>query len=245
MSIVSPSKSFIQFGASTPDLHCIFGAIEDICLPVYDAEDVYFQFVLQAETSDEADDLCGVYNTIQVGLVADCEDADFLLEFNEQPERFRISPLQVLYNWSHGLPSFVGAIDINECFHIRIQNGVDSYCSNCLQRIGDDCFTSVIEYGNDENAFGFNYCNSGSIGDSDDPVNCSPTEITFIDKATLTIPYTAALRTMYGDYPNVQAWVYIDGVLQNPGIQITMDGVPPSSIDLDFGGVSTGVVIIR
>jgi hypothetical protein len=44
----------------------------------------------------------------------------------------------------------------------------------------------------------------------------------------------------------VQAWVY-DGMgqLVNMGITIAFDTYPTTVINLDFGGVSTGIVIIR
>lgn len=244
IGILSPQHSFVQF-EETVNSHCLWPGVEVQCLPVYDSEDVYFQFVIEADTPEEADDLCGLTNPVQVGIVYDCEDAAFALEFSEAPERYRISETQVLFNWQHGVPGFIGVVDIGECFRIRVKIEENEWCSNCFSRIGDDCFTTVVEYGNEENAFGFFYCASGQIAGSD-TLACEPYYFPFINKSTLSIPYTASLVSAYGNVPNVQVWMYIDGVLTNPMVQITMDGAPPSTISIDLGGgPSTGYVVIR
>lgn len=243
LDILSPINSFVQF-EETVNNHCLWPGLEDQCLPVYDSEDVYFQFVIEAASAEEADTLCGLTNSVQVGIVHDCDDADFALEFSEVPERLRLSPTQVLFNWQHGVPGFIGVIDIGDCFKIRVKIEENEWCSNCFSRIANDCFTTVLEYGNEENAFGFFYCASGEISGGD-TLTCAPYFFPFIDKETLTIPYTSSLLAAYGDVPNVQVWMYIGGVLQIVTVQITMDGAPPSSIEIDLGGMSSGYVVIR
>lgn len=248
ITILSPTHSFVKF-SETPETHCIWGDI-NFCLPVYEENDVAFQFVLQASSTEEADALCDVTNdNVEIGLVLGCNDEDFALQFTEKPERFRISDTQVLYNWQHGLPDFVGAIGIGQCFYIRIQYAsvyeLNQFCSNCFQRIASDCFSSVIEYGNDENAFGFNYCGAGVI-DSDQTDSCTPTEISFINQTTLTIPYTTSLANRYGDTPTVKGWLYNEsGELVNMTFQILLIGLPVTTIYCDFGGLASGKIIIR
>jgi hypothetical protein len=143
------------------------------------------------------------------------------------------------------LPNFTSVIAVNECFKIQVTISGTEFCSNCFERIPSDCFTSVIEYGNDEDAFGFKYCYSGNLED-DTVISCEPTIVNFISVPTLIIPYTASLQASYGAFPTVQAWVY-DGMgqLVNMGITIAFDTYPPTLINLDFGGISTGIVIIR
>lgn len=244
LNILAPVNSFVQFDETVQE-HCLWPGREQMCLPVYDAEDIYFQFVIEADTPEEADTLCGLTNNVQVGIVHECSDADFALEFSEIPERNRISPTQVLFNWQHGIPGFIGVIDIGECFRLRIKIEENEWCSSCFSRIANDCFTSVIEYGNDENAFGFYYCASNDSISGGGELSCEPYFFPFINKTTLTIPYTASLLAAYGDVPNVQVWMYIDGILQVVTVQITMDGAPPSAIEIDLGGTSTGYVVIR
>lgn len=241
--IVTPASSFIRFDGENIVSHCIHGEFK-ACLPVYAEADISFQFVVQADTIEEADALCLPGESgIQIGIVRDCEQEGFDVEFDELPERYRISDLQVLYNWPHGVPGMIGEIDAEECFYIRVVVDNVNYCTNCFRRIPDDCFSSVIEYGNDENFGGFNYCNGEGVDEA--TLTCSPEIITFTNKETLTIPYTAALQAKFGTVPTVQVWIYIDGVLTNVGVVASFDNMPPSFVNIDFGGTSSGVVILR
>lgn len=228
--LISPRFSFVQF--EQPD--------DGFCLPVFDINDVYFQFVLQADTSDEADDLCDLSSSgIAIGTKIKCSDA--LTEFTGQVERFRISDLQVLYNWQHGIET-LGSISVGQCFRVGVDVGVQSFCSNCFQKIRGSELTAVVEYGNDENAFGFNYCASGT-NDEDEALDCSDTFISFTSQSTLVIPYTAALIAKHGVIPAIQTYIYNPmGELQDMGISATFDTFPPTQISFDFGGPSSGVI---
>ena len=256
LSIISPVNSFVRFGESDAAPLCIWGTV-DYCLPVYDAEDVYFQFVVQG-TEDEVDSLCTQSgDEVTVDLVSECNGSP-LLTFSERPERIRLSTTQVLYNWSHGVPGFTSVVAVAQCFKIQVTVLATPYgypdqelvrCSNCFERIASDCFTSVIEYGNDEDAFGFKYCYGGNLnGAYEDPdtLDCSPTVVTFVNVATRAIPYTALLQAKYGTIPTVQVWIYDGtGQLLNMGITAGFDTYPPTMINLDFGGTASGIVVIR
>ncbi len=252
LNLINSTHSFVRFNDPDPEPNCIWGTV-DYCLPVYDQEDVYFQFVIEG-TVDEIDSLCTQDNSgVEVSLVNDCDGAD-LLTFTEKPQRFRLSDTQILYNWSHGLPNFTSVISVNECFRIKVvvtevyvYSEANTFCSNCFERIGEDCFTSVIEYGNEEDGFGFKYCYGGDLeSDPAAAIDCDPTIVQFINVATLSIPYTAGLKASYGNFPTVQAWVYDgSGQLVNMGITVAFDTYPPTMINLDFGGPGTGIVIIR
>jgi len=254
ISIISPANSFIRFDETADPALCIWGNV-NFCLPVYDAEDVYFQFVIEG-TEGDIDSLCTqTGDEVNVALVNECNGAA-ILTFSEKPDRFRLSTTQVLYNWTHGLPGFTSVVSIAECFKIQVTVAAtpygypietDVYCSNCFERIASDCFTSVIEYGNDEDAFGFKYCYGGDLpGETTPTLDCSPTIVTFVGVATLAIPYTALLQDKYGVFPTVQVWVYDGtGQLLNMGITAAFDTYPPTMINLDFGGVASGIVVIR
>jgi hypothetical protein len=243
LTFVTPQNSFVRFDSESYT-HCIWGE-NKLCLPVYAESDIAFQFIVEADTEEEADALCLAYESgIQMGIVLDCDQEGFTSEFEELPDRYRISPLQVLYNWANGVPGMIGNVDNGECFYIRVIVGEVTGCSNCFQRVPEDCFTSVIEYGNDENFAGFNYCNSGAV-DSGDSTDCDPTVVTFTNQESLSIPYTASLQAKYGPVPTVQVWVYVDGELQNVGVVATFDAMPPSFINVGLGGVSSGIVVIR
>lgn len=254
VTIISPVNSFIQFNPTENPVLCLWGSI-DYCIPIYTDSDIYFQFIISG-TELEIDSLCTqTGDEVTMSLVSDCDGAD-LIVFSEKPERFRLSTTQVLYNWSEGAPGFTSVINANECFKFKVTvdatpygypEEIVSFCSNCLERISNDCYTSVIEYGNDEDGLGFKYCHGGNLpSDDPDTATCEPTIVTFIGVATLAIPYTALLQSKYGNFPTVQTWIYDGtGQLINMGTTISFDTYPPTIINFDFGGISSGIIIIR
>lgn len=254
ITLISPTNSFVQFGETADSSLCIWGDLS-FCLPVYDQDDVYFQFVIEGTEAD-IDSLCTqTGDEIEVALVSECNDSP-LVTFSEKPDRFRLSLTQVLYNWSNGLPNFTAYVAVGECFKIQLTitatpygypEDIDIICSNCFERIPSDCFTSVIEYGNDQDAYGFKYCAGGNLpSDPPDETTCEPTIVTFVGVATLSLPYTTVLQNKYGVFPTVQVWVYDgSGQLLNMGITAAFDTYPPTIISFDFGGIASGIIIIR
>lgn len=232
----------MQFDTTETVSSCEFQDI-DLCLPVYEDDDVNFQFVIEADTIEEADALCSLTNEgFSIGIVKECAEG-LLITFAETPERFRISDYQVLYNWANGLTGFSTVVGIGECFMIKVIIGEQSFCSNCFQRILDPCHTSVIEYGNDDNAFGFNYCNSAAVDSG--VVDCDPTFVAFTNQTTLTIPYTASMIAKYGAVPTIKTWLYdTNGELVNMSIRQAMDTYPPTQLLFDFGGLGSGIIKI-
>jgi len=246
LHIVSPKNSFIQFAESDSITGCGVESFS-LCLPVLNDDDIAFQFIIQADTSGEADILCDRANDqLTIGICLDCSE-DTILDFSGLTSRSRISPTQVLFNWSHGVPGFQTVISHAECFHIKIKTSqyAETYewCSNCLQRITDGCFTSVVDYTGADNQFGFDYCGGAAVTDSEE--TCEPTIINFTNETSLNIPYTAQLQAKYGDVPTVQTWIYNEaGELQQMGIREAFDGFPPTTIKIGLGDVSSGIVKI-
>lgn len=241
--ITTSRFSFIQFSELDTIEACNWQTT-DMCLPVFADSDLWFQWVIQGDTEEETDVLCDIDNgLIDIGIVKNCSD-NFLVEFSQKATRYRISPTQILYVWQHGLPGFTNALAFGDCAHIKINLFAQSFCSNCFQRIADDCHTSVLEYGGDENQFGFNYCasNEGIVGS--DVATCEPTIIQFTNQATMTIPWTAFLQAKYGSAPNIAAWINDGGELVQAGIRIAYDGFPVNFIKIDFGGPASGLIKI-
>jgi hypothetical protein len=251
LTILNSTHSFVRFGEAEPTADCIWGTT-DFCLPVFDEADISFQFVIQG-TEDEINSMCTLdASEIELSIVPECDGTELLI-FTEKPQRFRLSTTQILYNWEHGLPGFAAVVAVGSCFKLQIlvteiygYPETVTFCSNCFERIGSDCFTSVIEYGSTADAFGFKYCLSGDIEGTGVGEDCSPTIVEFINQATLSIPYTTGLEAKYGEVPTVQVWVYDGtGQLLNMGITAAFDSIPVSFINLDFGGVASGIVVIR
>lgn len=243
--IISPQNSFVQFGGSDIATSCNFRDIP-FCLPVFEEQDIYFQFVIESDTIEEADALCDLQNELlTVGISGECP-GEFIHEFTEKPDRFRISDFQVLYNWAHGLPGIFSVVNVGDCFFIRVESNelLLSGCTNCLQRIGSDCHTSVLEYSNEDNFAGFNYCNSGGV-DSGSATDCTPTFVSFTNAATLAIPYTAAMLAKYGNVPTIKVWIYDgSGNLVNMSVSQSIVGYPATELRFDFGGIASGILKI-
>lgn len=242
--IISPQFSFVQFNSTDLFGSCEFEPVR-MCLPIYGYNECNFQFILKTDTEGEADVLCDKTNDLlEIGIVNTC-DEDFILPFVLKTERFRISPTQVLYNWTHGLPGFDTVISIGECFRIKIIltdiYETTEWCSNCFQRIGDPCHTSVLEYTNEDNSFSFDYCGGSAIDDSAGQT-CEPTFIQFTNQTFLAIPYTAQLANRYGLVPSVSVWIYSGTELVEAGLLITFDAFPPTLISVDLGGSASGVL---
>lgn len=246
ITIINLSNSFVRFDEGPgPDNVCGWEDLQ-FNLPVYAEDDVSFQFVVNADTKDEADDLCQLDSSeVAVSLVQTC-DSTPLISFSEKPSRFRISSTQVLYNWQQGFPGWPGPIQPNQCFKVQVTLNEQAHCSNNFERITDPCYTSVVEYGNDEDAFGFKYCYGGEVATGDLPDACDPTIIQFINQSTLVVPYTSLLQSKYGTVPTVQTWIYdSNGELTNMGITAKFDAYPPTQLLFDFGGPATGIIVIR
>lgn len=242
-SILTPRFSFVRFDGSelTAD-SCNFQEME-FSLPVFAEDDIAFQFVIETDEEDDTA-LCTPADTpLQIGIIKSPLDAGFAYEFTGTPQRFLIATGQVLFNWTHGIQGLYSTIEVGECFYVKIAFEGEEWVSNRFVRISEDCHTTVLEYGNDENAFGFNYCAGEAVGDQADP--CEPLFVTFNNKTNLTLPWSASLRNRFGDAPTVQTWIYDgSGMLTRMMIQESMDNYPPSYLYFDFGGTASGVIRI-
>lgn len=237
-TLTAPINSFVQFNETGEITSCGFQVKTD-CLPMYQDDDVAFQFIVSG-TEEETAALCGPYGIRPaVGLSRDCMNMD--LTVDALPDIFRIDDTHILYQWAAGFPGFGEVFATNECFNIMITLNGQSFCSNCFYRIPDICWTSALAYTNDDNFAGFNYCSGGS---SNGPVDgdCTQEFFAFNNLATLTVPYTAAMLATYGNFPSIQVWIYdTNGELYDPGIRVALDTYPPNEIRLDFGGTASGV----
>lgn len=75
---------------------------------------------------------------------------------------------------------------------------------------------------------------------------CNPIVIPFYNQSTSTVAYGPALQSQFGQAPNVNV-TYWDGVQYvQAGIttQVKFTGFPVTQIDVDHGGVSTGLIKI-
>lgn len=75
---------------------------------------------------------------------------------------------------------------------------------------------------------------------------CTPTIIPFFNTPSSTIGYGPSLQSQYGLAPNVTVSYWDGAQYVAAGImtQIKFDGYPVTSITVDHGGISTGLLKI-
>lgn len=240
--LYSPENSFVQFSETGEIASCGFAPLT-LCLPVYYEDDVAFQVIVEGDTEEETDLLCGAYGIKPTfGLTSNGQDFD--LEFNLFPEVFRMDSKHLLYQWPHGFPGFQYSYNIGDCFSVLIELNELLFSSNCFYRTGGICWTTKLEYTNNDNFAGFNYCSGGTIP-SPGGIDCQQEFHTFNNIPILNIPYTASLKAKYGNVPSVQVWIRdVNGELVDMGIRVALDDYPPTELRFDFGGNASGVIRI-
>lgn len=129
--ITSPKYSFVQFNAAEPDACC--NGINSVCLPVVFSTDLNFQL-----SSDTAP---GNLQVVRLNGELVSSNSGFVSEGNN------------VYSWKS--PIDLTGLACDECFQLKI----GTLLSNCFIKRCDDCFTSILEYVNDEDYAGFAYCN--------------------------------------------------------------------------------------
>lgn len=256
VTITAPKHSFLQF---TPDVIPSCGEDAEYHLPVVNHDDIAFQFFVNTTTKGEADALFDRANAlVSVQLVKDCGGAaliDYTALMGLKPTRRRTGERQVLYWWPHGVPLFGSHVALGGCFFIRVRvahptAGTISACSTTLQRMAEDCLTSVLTYSAEQNVFGFNYCGSGAVDTGaivapEVTADCEPTIFHFTDAATIDYYYSPALKAKYGDIPKVDIYLLGEnGRYTQPVIEQGFDRFPPTRILADLGGPATGFMKI-
>ena len=153
---INSRNSFITFDDQTIYLtqrECAI--VRPFCIPIFDVNDLSFQFTIDTDILDFEDVATNVQlisneNYINVALpsvnIQIIEDTLYMVQF-----QFASSDL-------------LDSISIGDCFQFQISFVVDEpnlYLSTqCLQRVGDECFTSRLTYSNIESAFDFIYIDS-------------------------------------------------------------------------------------
>lgn len=73
---------------------------------------------------------------------------------------------------------------------------------------------------------------------------CNPTIIPFTGHDEMTIPYSTAMRALYGDVPTVYVYHLDNGEYIKANIRIAFIGVPATEIKIYNGGLADGFVKI-
>jgi hypothetical protein len=179
VTTISPKYSFVNFNSIIEDKCCV--GESSVALPVIEETDLVFQIKLNTETIAESNFIyampiasfqlllySGVGNISLLpfqNLVRNWTVADNLFF-----ERYRTGATEITFLWRKNLKDIKTLIPCNECFEIAFYIPVINFgggapnqsvlhFSNVFVRKCNDCFTSVLEYANNENYADFEYCN--------------------------------------------------------------------------------------
>jgi hypothetical protein len=170
ITIISPRLSFVQIEPYTPVFLC---GEEMVSLPFSLPNDLKFQLLIETNTIAEADavmaEAISNFNLLLVkggpSVDAATIQANTLLNYstmNKHFDRYRIGLMAVLLYWPHGLATYDTHVDCESCFKMAADITIATQQiiapTNTFYRSCDTCFSSVLEYTCDENAYGFNYC---------------------------------------------------------------------------------------
>lgn len=151
-------------------------------LPVYAADDVAFQLQLSG-SPDEIDALCAGWKDIKLKLLSGCNYKDEDTEpdvIKTYTGRFKVwirGTTEAILYWPHGLPGIENDIECDACFQLAVQVNTHLFPSACLKRICNPCHTALIEYYCEENAYGFQYCETDILNRARVPVKLSKPQI--------------------------------------------------------------------
>jgi hypothetical protein len=176
ISILSPLYSFVVFNPAAAEPVCCQDDA-DFCIPVIEEGDTYFQ--VNAATEDEAGAanlMSLASNTAQLLLLDGTGNtlanytANTLRNIttvnNLYFEKYQTGLSKVTYLWRNILAGLSSLVPVDKCFQLGIkfigigEDGGDLvYFSNCFIRKAADCYSSVLEYYNEEDYAEFYYCN--------------------------------------------------------------------------------------
>jgi hypothetical protein len=165
-NIISPQYSFVNFNTITTS-DCCDGNNQE-CLPFANVFDLVFQFSIKCDTITEANDLMLTQDIDSILNLIDGPTGTLLYDYTTNDllffEKYRTDTTTVTYIWRNPLYQILyDMVHFDDTFSLQVVikvNGIIvAALSNLFKAISDQCYTSLIEYTNDQDYAGFNYCN--------------------------------------------------------------------------------------
>lgn len=176
MEIISPKYSFVKFNSTEEADSCCEGS-ELFCIPVIEENDLFFQLIVSGANLAEGTTifdaapenvrlllLSGTGNT--AGTVSANTLRDWTTDDTLAFEKYRTKANQVTFVWKEILKDIKTLVECDECFQLAVIADVTGDpenpligISNCFIRKCDNCYSSILEYYNDEDYADFKYCN--------------------------------------------------------------------------------------
>ena len=152
ITLTDARNSFITFNDELYITQRECAIVKPFCLPIFSHNDLSFQFKINSDIID--------FETSVPILTAVKNGIDYLIT----GATYSISIIDantylVIIGFGSGL---LDNVNIGECFSLKVSFDVEEVRFNatsnqCIQRIGDICFTSLVTYSNNEDAFDFIY----------------------------------------------------------------------------------------
>jgi hypothetical protein len=152
ITLTDARNSFITFNDELYITQRECAIVKPFCIPIFSHNDLSFQFKINSDIID--------FETSVPILTAVKNGIDYLIT----GATYSISSIDansylVIIGFGNGL---LDNVNIGECFSLKVSFDVEEVRFNatsnqCLQRIADICFTSLVTYSNNENAFDFIY----------------------------------------------------------------------------------------
>ena len=165
--LVSPKYSFVDFNPPA-NTQCCEGKGE-LPLPIATDNDLQFQVNADCSTIDVANNImANADNLIQLKLLSQAGEVlhDWTSVENWKFKKYRTSEKIVTFLWYRPLTNIINLVPSSECFSLRVMAQFDIGAvvlekqadSNLFHINTNSCYTSLLEYINDEDYAGFNYC---------------------------------------------------------------------------------------
>lgn len=163
MTIVSPKYSFVQFDNPAPSSCC--ESDSNFCIPVINEDDTYFQIIATGADAREAEYIYHLNNYIQLELLNTSGTVlrNWTLDDTLSFIPFRTGLTQVTFLWKNNFKDLSTYVACDQCFKIRVKAEIFGETilaeSNCFIRKCKTCYTSRLDYYNEEDYADFKYCN--------------------------------------------------------------------------------------
>jgi hypothetical protein len=155
-TLKNPALSFLQFGVAETANDCIDEPKP--CLPVMLETDLKFQLVVEFTDASEAAAFVDQVTAMRVYNSAFDELGAGIFK------KFYYSSTKVLLYWDEPIDFETLEIGCDSCFYLGLTiNDGEVLYSNRLCRICDGCYSTVIEYSCDEDAYDFLYCDFDTV----------------------------------------------------------------------------------
>jgi len=155
MTITSPKYNFVRFGSPEENPCCDMD--NTFCVPIFSDSDNFFQVKTDADATLQLVLLRGTGNdasTLSANTLRNWTSGDGL-----SFDKYNTGPGAYIHVWQHAFFNFATYIKCDECFQLALIGGDAPVFSNPFKRICSDCYTSIVEFYNDDNYAGFEYCN--------------------------------------------------------------------------------------